>query len=180
MAVIALTEPVAFTYSVATRLFTDAASMSAYVAAGASVPDTTITSAVSVGLTRVRLWLAVTVPSDSTWTTTGNYVITPSGGAAAVTVSSAAVGHDGSYIDLTTTSHTASGAYSVAWAGLTGVTAGSDAYVPTALPTGRRISISNGATGNVVVGNVVAGGSINYRESDGNVVDGNAAFLVVT
>jgi hypothetical protein len=32
----------------------------------------------------------------------------------------------------------------------------------------------------VVVGNVVAGGSINYRASDGNVVEGNAAFLVVT
>jgi hypothetical protein len=180
MAVVAMTAPVEFTYSVATRLFTDAASMSAYVAAGASVPDTTITSAQSVGLTRVRLWLAVTVPSDSTWTTAGNFTITPSGGAAAVTVSSAAVGHDGSYIDLTTTAHTASGAYSVAWAGLTGITAGSDAYTPVALATGARISISNGATGNVVVGNVVAGGSINYRASDGNVVEGNAAFLVVT
>lgn len=154
-------------------------SFNAYVAGG-TVPDTTITSAYTVGLTRVRLALAVTVPSDSTWTTAGNYAITPSGGAAAVTVSSAAVGHDGSYIDLTTTSHTASGAYSVAWTGLTGITDGSDAYTSTALATGARISISNGATGNVVVGNVVAGGSINYRESDGNVVEGNAAFQVVT
>lgn len=156
------------------------AAMTPYTAPGGSVPDTTITSAVSVGLTKVRLWLAVTVPSDSTWTTAGSYTITPSGGAAAVTVSSASVGHDGSYIDLTTTAHTASGAYTVAWTGLTGVTAGSDAYTPVALATGAKISISNGATGNVVVGNIVAGGSISFRESDGNVVEGNAALLVVT
>lgn len=171
---------VVWTFTTTGRMTLAEASMSEYVQSGSSVPETTITSAQSVGLTRVRLTLAVTVPSDSTWTTIGNYTITPIGGAAAVTVSSAAVGHDGSYIDLATTSHTASGAYTVAWAGLTGITAGNDDYVPVALATGAKISISNGATGNVVVGNVVAGGSINYRASDGNVVEGNAAFLVVT
>lgn len=180
MAVVDAYAPVDFDFVRFIRPTYAPAPMSEYTAPGATVPDTTITSAQSVGLTRVRLFLAVTVPSDSTWTTAGNYIITESGGAAAVTVSSAAVGHDGSYIDLTTTSHTASGAYSVAWSGLTGIADGSDAYTPTALATGARISIANGATGNVVVGNVVAGGSINYRASDGNVVEGNAAFLVVT
>ena len=179
MAVVAMTAPVEFTYSVATRLFTDAASMSAYVAAGASVPDTTITSAQSVGLTRVRLWLAVTVPSDSTWTTPGNYTITPSGGAAAVTVSAAAVGHDGSYIDLTTTAHTASGAYSVAWTGLTGVTAGSDAYVPTALPAGRKIRLGALTANTTVIGCVLPGGVIEYTAGTANVT-GNDAFSLVS
>jgi hypothetical protein len=180
MATINAYAPYDFDFARFIRPFRAPASMSEYVQTGSSVPDTTIISAQSVGLTRVRLTLAVTVPSDSTWTTAGNYTITPSGGAAAVTVSSAAVGHDGSYIDLTTTSHTASGAYSVAWTGLTGVTAGSDAYTPVALATGARINIANGATGNVVVGNMVAGGSITFRASDGNVVDGNIGHLIVT
>ncbi len=180
MATVAAYAPTDFDYVVAPRFVLAPASMSEYAQSGSSVPDTTIASAQSVGLTRVRLTLAVTVPSDSTWTTATNYTITESGGAAAVTVSSAAVGHDGSYIDLTTTSHTASGAYTVAWTGLTGVTAGSDAYTPVALATGARINIANGATGNVVVGNMVAGGSITFRASDGNVVDGNIGHLIVT
>lgn len=180
MAAVASYEGVVFTFGSSGRVTYEGACMCEYTAPGGTVPDTTISQAQSVGLTRVRLTLAVTVPSDSTWTTAGNFTITESGGAAAVTVSSAAVGHDGSYIDLTTTSHTASGAYSVAWTGLTGITNGSDAYTATALATGARIRIANGATGNVVVGNVVVGGSINYRASDGNVVDGNFGFEIVT
>jgi hypothetical protein len=180
MAAVLSYEGVTWTYALTERMTRASASMSEYVATGGTVPDTTITSAQSVGLTRVRLYLAVTVPSDSTWTTAGNYTVTESGGAAAVTVSSAAVGHDGSYIDLTTTSHTASGAYNVAWTGLTGITAGNDDYTPVALVTGAKISISNGATGNVVVGNVLVGGSITYRESDGNAVEGNIGHLIVT
>ena len=170
---------VAWTYARTERMTLAAASMSEYVPAGASVPDTTITSAQSVGLTRVRLWLAVTVPSDSTWTTAGSYTITPSGGAAAVTVSSAAVGHDGSYIDLTTTSHTASGSYSVAWTGLTGVTASSDAYVPTALPAGRKIRLGASTTNTTVIGCVLPGGVIEYTAGTANVT-GNDAFSLVS
>lgn len=180
MAVVSVYGPVDFDYVTFPRLVRAPSSMSEYVQAGSTVPDTTITSAQSVGLTRIRLTLAVTVPSDSTWTTAGNFTITESGGAAAVTVSSAAVGHDGSYIDLTTTSHTASGAYTAAWSRLTGIANGSDAYTPTATPTGRRINIANGATNNVVVGNVVSGGTITHRASDGNVVDSNVGFEVVT
>lgn len=179
MAAVAMTSPYTFTFDGDTRIFTDVSSMSAYVPAGASVPDTTITSAQSVGLTRVRLWLAVTVPSDSTWTTAGSYTINPSGGAAAVTVSSAAVGHDGSYIDLTTTSHTANGAYTAAWTGLTGVTAGSDAYVPTALPAGRKIRLGASTTNTTVIGCVLPGGVIEYTAGTANVT-GNDAFSLVS
>lgn len=170
---------VAFTYTQSGIMTLAGVAMREY-SAGASVPNTTIGQCFSVGLTRIRIPLAVAVPSDSTWTTTGNYTITASGGAAAVTVFSAAVGHDGSYIDLTTSSHTASGAYNVAWTGLTGITAGNDDYVPVALTTGVRIRIANGATGNVVVGNSVLGGSISYRASDGNTVSGNVGPLIVT
>lgn len=155
------------------------ASMTPYTAPGGTVPDTTITSAYTVGLTRVRLALAVTVPSDSTWTTAGNYAITPSGGAAAVTVSSAAVGHDGSYIDLTTTSHTASGAYSVAWTGLTGITDGSDAYTASALPAGRAITLGASVTNWTVVGNSLNGGTISFTEGTAT-ASGNDAHLIVT
>jgi len=179
MAVVAMTAPVEFTYSGATRLFTDPASMSAYVAAGVSVPDTTITSAQTVGLTRVRLTLAVTVPSDSTWTTAGNYTITPSGGAAAVTVSSAAVGHDGSYIDLTTTAHTEGGAYNVAWTGLTGVTAGSSNYRPGTLPAGRKIRLGVSVGHGTIVGNVLTDGTIEYTTGTATVT-GNDAFSLVS
>lgn len=179
MAAVAMASPFTFTFEGNTRIFSNVASMSAYVPAGASVPDTTITSAQSVGLTRVRLTLAVTVPSDSTWTTAGSYTITPSGGAAAVTVSSASVGHDGSYIDLTTTSHTASGSYSVAWTGLTGVTASSDAYVPTALPAGRKIRLGASTTNTTVIGCVLPGGVIEYTAGTANVT-GNDAFSLVS
>jgi hypothetical protein len=179
MAAVAMTSPVLFTFAGATRIFTDPASMSAYESSGSTVPNTTITSAESVGLTRVRLPLAVAVPSDSTWTTAGNYTITESGGAAAVTVSSAAVGHDGSYIDLTTTAHTASGSYSVAWTGLTGVTAGSDAYTPTALPAGRKIRLGANVGHGTIVGNVLTGGTIEYTAGTATVT-GNDAFSLVS
>jgi len=170
---------VVWTFTTTGRMTLAEASMSEYVAAGGTVPDTTITSAQSVGLTRVRLTLAVTVPSDSTWTTAGNYTITPSGGAAAVTVSSAAVGHDGSYIDLTTTSHTASGAYSVAWTGLTGVTAGSDAYTPVALSAGRKIRLGGSVGHGTIVGNVLTNGTIEYTAGTATVT-GNDAFSLVS
>jgi len=179
MAAVNAYAPYVFEFTRFIRGMYEPAAMTPYTAPGGSVPDTTITSAVSVGLTRVRLWLAVTVPSDSTWTTAGSYTITPSGGAAAVTVSSAAVGHDGSYIDLTTTAHTASGAYTVAWTGLTGVTAGSDAYTPTALPAGRAITIGSSTSAGLVVGNVLPGGVISYTAGTVTAT-GNTAFLVVS
>ena len=94
-------------------------------------------------------------------------------------MSSAAVGHDGSYIDLTTTSHTASGSYSVAWTGLTGVTASSDAYVPTALPAGRKIRLGASTTNTTVIGCVLPGGVIEYTAGTANVT-GNDAFSLVS
>lgn len=179
MAVITAYAPVDYDFTLLGRAAYAPSSLSSYVAPGASVPDTTITSAYTVGLTRVRLALAVTVPSDSTWTTAGNFAITPSGGAAAVTVSSAAVGHDGSYIDLTTTSHTASGAYSVAWTGLTGITDGSDAYTASALPAGRAITLGASVTNWTVVGNSLNGGTISFTAGTAT-ASGNDAHLIVT
>lgn len=179
MAVITAYAPVDFDFVRFIRPIYAPASIGPYVPSGSTVPDTTISQAQSVGLARVRLFLAVTVPSDSTWTTAGNFTITESGGAAAVTVSSAAVGHDGSYIDLTTTAHTASGAYSVAWTGLTGVTAGSDAYTPTALPAGRKIRLASSVGHGTIVGNVLTGGTIEYTAGTATVI-GNDAFSLVS
>lgn len=137
----------------------------------------TVDSAFSVGLTRVRLLMQAGGPHDATWTTTGNFSVAGTG---SPTISSATVGPRGEWIDLVVSSMTAGQSYTATWSGLTGVTAGNDSFTAAALPVGKRITVAGGATGNVVVGNVVAGGSINYRASDGNAVEGNAAFLVVT
>lgn len=179
MAVITSYAPYDYDFNPSGRAVYAPASLSSYVAPGGTVPDTTITAATPIGLTRVRLPLAVAVPSDSTWTTAGNYVITESGGAAAVTVSSAAVGHDGSYVDLATTSHTASGSYSVAWSGLTGIANGSDAYTPTALPAGRAITLGSGVSGWTIVGNSLPGGTISYTAGTATVT-GNDAYSIVS
>lgn len=82
--------------------------------------------------TSIRLDLDTSVASDATWADTANYTITPSGGAAAVTVITAtASGDPGTYITLATSEHTDGGVYTVAWAGLTNITDGSDGYVGT-------------------------------------------------
>jgi hypothetical protein len=89
---------------------------------------TTITGVTVLSPTSIRLNLAALKANDATWTTAGNFTITPSGGAPAVTVSSAAVTGAGMSITLTTTEHLDGGAYTVAWSGLTNITSGSSAY----------------------------------------------------
>lgn len=80
--------------------------------------------------TSIRLNLDASVDSDATWADPANYTITPSGGAAAVTVLSAvASGDPGTYITLTTSEHTDGATYTVAWAGVTSVVSGADVYV---------------------------------------------------
>lgn len=111
-------------YNGATRPGVGAWTIGAY-----EVPATTTVSSVDVlSPTSLRLNLASAVTSDSTWTTAGNYTITPSGGAAAVTVSAAAIS-TATTITLTTSEHTDGGDYNVAWSGLTNVTSGNDDYV---------------------------------------------------
>lgn len=96
--------------------------------------STTITGVTVLSPTSIKLALAALKTSDATWTTAGNYTITGSGGAAAVTVSAAAVTDAGMSITLTTSEHTDGGAYSVAWSGLTNVTSGSSAYTGEGAP----------------------------------------------
>lgn len=93
------------------------------------VPATTTVSSVDVlSPTSLRLNLVGTVSSDSTWTTAGNYTITPSGGAAAVTVSAAVIS-TATTITLTTSEHTDGGSYNLAWSGLTNITSGNANYI---------------------------------------------------
>ena len=111
------------------------------------VPVTTTVASITVlGPTSLRLNLAGTVSSDSTWTTAGNYTITPSGGAAAVTVSSAAIS-TATTITLTTSEHTNGGAYNLAWAGLTNITNGNSNYTGQGTaPTVTAASMTAGKT----------------------------------
>lgn len=111
------------------------------------VPVTTTVASITVlGPTSLRLNLAGTVSSDSTWTTAGNYTITPSGGAAAVTVSSAAIS-TATTITLTTSEHTNGGAYNLAWAGLTNITNGNLSYTGQGVaPTVSAAAMTAGKT----------------------------------
>lgn len=90
----------------------------------------TVTAVTVLSDTSIRLDLSASVDSDATWADTANYTITPSGGAAAVTVVSAvASGDPGNSITLTTTEHTDGATYTVGWSGVANVTTGSDTYV---------------------------------------------------
>lgn len=111
------------------------------------VPATTTVSSVTVlGPTSLRLNLADTVTSDSTWTTAGNYTVTPSGGAAAVTVSAAVVS-TATTITLTTSEHTNGGSYEIAWAGLTNITDGDLPYTGQGVaPTVSAAAMTAGKT----------------------------------
>lgn len=92
------------------------------------VPGTTVSSITVSSPQSIRLNLAGSVASDATWATAGNFTIT-SGTGAAVTVSAAAAsGNPGTSITLTTSEHTDAATYTVAWTGLTNVTAGSTTY----------------------------------------------------
>lgn len=92
------------------------------------VVNTTVSSVTALSSTSIKLTLAALKANDATWTTIGNFTITASGGAAAVTVSAAAVTDSGMSITLTTSEHTGGGSYSVAWSGLTNITSGSSSY----------------------------------------------------
>lgn len=96
--------------------------------------STSVSSVTVVSSTSVKLNLAALVSNDATWTDAGNYTITASGGAVAVTVASAAVTDAGMSITLTTSEHTNGGAYNVEWAGLTNVADGDDDYTGTSTP----------------------------------------------
>lgn len=102
--------------------------------------------------TSIRLDLDASVVSDSTWADTGNYTITPSGGAAAVTVLTAtASGNPGTYITLATTEHTNGGSYLVAQSGLTHINPGSDGYTATGTaPTVTSVTMTGPLTIRVV------------------------------
>lgn len=174
MATINAYTPVVFTYTEFKRGVYDPMSMSEYVAGGSTVPDITITNAVPIGLTRVRLLLSCPVPSDSTWTTTGNYVLAGTG---SPTVSSVYVG--AGYIDLITTTHTAAASYTVTWSGLTGITASNDTYVPTALlNTGIKLGAST--TNNVVTGNICRGGAITSDNANTVSLSTNGDYVVIS
>ena len=174
MAVIALAEPVLFTFDVAVRLFTDPASGSEYQAPGGS--NVTISDTLGVGLTRIRLLLDAPAGADATWTTTTNYTLTGTG---SPTVSSVKVAPDNTYIDLITTAQTAAALYTIAWTGLTGITAGSDTFTAAALVNGG-ISAAAGCARNTFTGNVLpAGAAIDYYDSLGNQAAGNVTLAVV-
>lgn len=96
--------------------------------------STTVDSITVVSSTSIKLNLLALVTSDATWEDAGNFTITESGGAVAVTVASAAITDAGMSITLTTSEHTNNGAYDVAWAGLTNVADGNDAYTGTSTP----------------------------------------------
>ncbi len=91
--------------------------------------STTVTGVTVLSPTSIKLTLAALKTNNSSWITSGNYAITPSGGAPSVTVSAAAVTDSGMSITLTTAEHLQGGAYSVAWSGLLNITSGSSAYV---------------------------------------------------
>ena len=123
---------------------------------------TTVSTVTMPSSTTVRLTLMTLVANDATWTTTGNFTITPPGGASAVSISAAAVTDAGMSITLTVSEHLQGGAYNVAWAGLTNVTNGNMAYAgvgvaPTltslAISTRRQclINFSEGMTNNAAL-----------------------------
>lgn len=99
-----------------------------------TIASTTVGSITVVSSTSIKLNLVDSVTSDATWTDAGNYTITASGGAAAVTVASAAITDAGLSITLTTSETTNGGAYNVAWAGVTNVVDGDDDYTGTSTP----------------------------------------------
>jgi len=99
-----------------------------------TIASTTVGSVTVVSSTSIRLNLVGSVTSDATWTTAGNYTITASGGAVAVSVSSAAITDAGLSITLTTSEHTNGGSYNIAWAGLTNITNDNDPYTGTSTP----------------------------------------------
>lgn len=97
-----------------------------------AIVTTTVTGITVLSDTSIRLDLATSVNSDATWADTANYTITPSGGAAAVTITSAtASGNPGNSITLVTSEHTDGATYNVEWSGLSNITDGDDDYVAT-------------------------------------------------
>lgn len=89
--------------------------------------STTVSAVTAVSSTSVTLDLASVVTSDGSWTTAGNYTITPPGGAPSITVSAAVI-TDSDTITLTTNEHLQGGSYTLAWSGLTNITNGSSGY----------------------------------------------------
>lgn len=92
------------------------------------VATTTVTSITVLGPTSIRLNLAASMASDSSWATAGNFTITPGSGAAVTVTAAAASGNPGSSITLTTSEHTNADTYNVAWSGLTNITSGNSNY----------------------------------------------------
>lgn len=90
--------------------------------------STTVSTVTMPSSTSVKLTLAALVTNNSSWTTVGNFTITPPGGAPAISISSAAVTDAGMSITLTTSEHLQGGSYNVAWAGLLNVTDGNMGY----------------------------------------------------
>ena len=83
-----------------------------------------------LGPTSIRLDVGSPRPtSDASWSNATKYTITPTGDGAAVYVLTAVPsGSPVSSVTLTTTEHTDGAAYEVAWAGITHLTDGSEAY----------------------------------------------------
>lgn len=175
MAAVASYSPLAWTYTPEGRQIYPSVSLTEYEASGGS--NVTISDTLGIGLTRVRLLLDAPAGADSTWTTTGNYTLTGTG---SPTVSSVKVAPDNTYIDLIVATMTAGQSYTVAWTGLTGITAGSDTLTAAALVNGG-ISAASGCANNTFTGNVLpAGAVIDFYDSLGNVASGNVALAVVT
>jgi len=137
-----------------------------------TIASTTVGSVTVVSSTSIKLNLDDSVTSDATWTTAGNYTITASGGAVAVSVSSAAITDAGLSITLTTSEHTNGGSYNIAWAGLANITNDNDPYTGTSTPpvvssaamtAGKviRVTFSKSMTNNAAlttVGNYIISG----------------------
>jgi hypothetical protein len=107
------------------------------------VLTTTVSTVTAVSGTSVKLDMSSVVASDSSWTTAGNYTITPPGGAPAITVSAAVI-TDTDTITLTTNEHLQAGSYTLAWAGLLNITNGSFGY--TGIGTAPTLSSAAAAT----------------------------------
>lgn len=139
-----------------------------------TLANTTVGSITVVSSTSIKLNLVDSVTSDATWEDEANFTITGSGGAAAVTVSLATITDAGMSITLTTTEHTNGGAYNVAWAGVTNIVDGNDAYTGTSTPpvvssaamtAGKtvRVTFSKSMTNNAAlttVGNYLVSGMV--------------------
>ena len=107
------------------------------------VLTTAVSAVTAVSGTSVKLDMSSVVASDSSWTTTGNYTITPPGGAPAITISAAVI-TDTDTITLTTNEHLQAGSYTLAWAGLLNITNGSSGY--TGIGTAPVLSSAAAAT----------------------------------